>query len=578
MSYEAEFKIYYLLLFIVLLAFFSGCASPLCTGIIYYKRGELNKALSHFEKVRMCNPQNCGAHFWLGRIYYDMGMLDKAIREYKLAINLCKSNYPKYAQTCDCYYYFLGNCYRLIGMYDEAIRQYKKAIDCRPEWAEVYSSLAATYFYQEKYEKAIDMFNLYKSFRPTDLNADIWIADAYSELGNPKAIDLYNKLILKTQTKGQIGVWVREEQDGIKVTGFSDLSSAKAAVIKKGDIILKWGDKTVKKAEALVKLVDKSKIGDSVIVTLKRKDKILKLPVIVGSKADPFKASLASFYCKIGELEKAEKICESLIKKYPNSLRINKTLSCIYYEKGLYDESKKFYGWGFVGALFGRYSFFTREEIRILSVLHDSPAQKAGLKPGDRIFRIDGREFSDTGSIVHYIAYRPIGSKVTFTVERGEQILAIPVKVTNRFEWLRKYELGGLRRYATCVIDFESTALANAVIDKLSNLLRNVVSKTKCYRVLTEETIKQIIKSRQINLAKYTNLQDDEVLSCLGKELGVEKMIRGKIIKSYGAYIVTVVVIDVETGEAEITKTEECIGEASLEETISKLANELCQR
>ena len=362
------------------------------------------------------------------------------------------------------------------------------------------------------------------------------------------------------------------------MVSFGTLSSAKAAGIKEGDFILKWRNKSVDKLEELVKLVVESQIGDTVTVTIKRGPDVLEIPVVVGSEANIYKSKLAWFYCKMGELKKAKEICESLIKVYPNSREINLTLSRIYYKKGLYDKSEKFHGWGFIGVGLFPYEFYTHKEIRISEVCANSPAQQAGLKPGDRVLRIDGRGFSNVDDIIRYISRKPVGAKIAVMVERNEQTLTIPVKVTNRFEWLRKYELGGLRRYMTCVINFDTTVLPARRTKRLSGLLRDELSKTKCYNVLTEEAIKQIVKHRQIDLTKYVNLRDNRIVSQLGKELNAEKMVRGSIIKSEGFYVITVAVIDVETGQVEITRTKDCVSEASLEETILKLAHELCRR
>lgn len=56
----------------------------------------------------------------------------------------------------------------------------------------------------------------------------------------------------------------------------------------------------------------------------------------------------------------------------------------------------------------------------------DSPAAKAGVKPGDRVIALDGRRVYERGAVVDYIADRA-GKPVVFTFERSGQQLDIPV-------------------------------------------------------------------------------------------------------------------------------------------------------
>jgi len=55
----------------------------------------------------------------------------------------------------------------------------------------------------------------------------------------------------------------------------------------------------------------------------------------------------------------------------------------------------------------------------VASVTPDSPAQKAGLKPGDVITEVDGRNIKAVHELPRIVASAPIGSKLELTIRRG---------------------------------------------------------------------------------------------------------------------------------------------------------------
>jgi len=55
----------------------------------------------------------------------------------------------------------------------------------------------------------------------------------------------------------------------------------------------------------------------------------------------------------------------------------------------------------------------------VASVTPDSPAQKAGLKPGDVITEADGRKIETVHQLPRLVAAQPIGSKLELTIRRG---------------------------------------------------------------------------------------------------------------------------------------------------------------
>lgn len=64
--------------------------------------------------------------------------------------------------------------------------------------------------------------------------------------------------------------------------------------------------------------------------------------------------------------------------------------------------------------------------MRVQAVVPGAPAQRAGLRPGDVLLRIEGRPFTTPGAEGFYAGLRP-GQPVRFEVRRGDRTLTIPV-------------------------------------------------------------------------------------------------------------------------------------------------------
>jgi len=65
----------------------------------------------------------------------------------------------------------------------------------------------------------------------------------------------------------------------------------------------------------------------------------------------------------------------------------------------------------------------------ISSVLEGSPAEKAGLQPGDVVVEIDGRAVRHAGDVRNHIGLRRVGEKVKFEVVRNGKRRSFTVEV-----------------------------------------------------------------------------------------------------------------------------------------------------
>lgn len=65
----------------------------------------------------------------------------------------------------------------------------------------------------------------------------------------------------------------------------------------------------------------------------------------------------------------------------------------------------------------------------ISGVLKDSPAEKAGIKQGDRVLKIDGEEVIDPPQLAVLIGRNDAGEEIVVTLQRGEETVEVRAKL-----------------------------------------------------------------------------------------------------------------------------------------------------
>jgi serine protease Do len=66
---------------------------------------------------------------------------------------------------------------------------------------------------------------------------------------------------------------------------------------------------------------------------------------------------------------------------------------------------------------------------RLTAVDEDSPAAKAGLKVGDLVVKVDGREVKLNASLLRWVAESEPGETLSLEVKRGDELLSLEVKL-----------------------------------------------------------------------------------------------------------------------------------------------------
>lgn len=117
------------------------------------------------------------------------------------------------------------------------------------------------------------------------------------------------------------------------------------------------------------------------------------------------------------------------------------------------------------------------------------------------------------------------------------------------------------QKITAAVMDLEAKQGVSAgVASMLSDYLRTQLVNTQKITIVTRENMEQILREQSFQMSGCTS---NECIVQMGQLLGVRKMITGSIGKLGTTYLLSLKIIDVQSGEIEKAETEEC---ASCEE------------
>jgi putative serine protease PepD len=74
------------------------------------------------------------------------------------------------------------------------------------------------------------------------------------------------------------------------------------------------------------------------------------------------------------------------------------------------------------------------DECEVVRVTPDSPADEAGIKPGDVITKFDDATVANIGDLQEKVRSRRPGDEVTLVLRRGKQVLTVKVVIGKREE------------------------------------------------------------------------------------------------------------------------------------------------
>lgn len=128
--------------------------------------------------------------------------------------------------------------------------------------------------------------------------------------------------------------------------------------------------------------------------------------------------------------------------KDPDSLGIR--LNLIRQEKGARTKTVAEYGLTYAAPAFtapvaspgepwvGMTTVDTKEGVQVIEMKRGGPAHRAGVKPGDRISRIDGSKLTSQDQLILAVSGKRPGDKMTVGVRRGDREMTLPLTVGDR--------------------------------------------------------------------------------------------------------------------------------------------------
>jgi tetratricopeptide (TPR) repeat protein len=89
------------------------------TGVIYWKKGDLDKAIYYVNRAALIRRTDADVHFFLGRLYYEKGLLNNGETYFQKAIRFD----PKYLDA----HVGLARVYEKLKLYGMAVNEYERA-------------------------------------------------------------------------------------------------------------------------------------------------------------------------------------------------------------------------------------------------------------------------------------------------------------------------------------------------------------------------------------------------------------------------------------------------------------------
>lgn len=210
------------------------------------------------------------------------------------------------------------------------------------------------------------------------------------------------------------------EERGVEVTRVSEGSPAEKAGLKEQDVILEFNGERVDSVEKLVRLVRETPIGRSVKLLISRNGQTQTLTAVIGDRRTlnrEWESRMRRDLDRMRE-ELGRQRFSVVVPDMPQPFVAWRTGILGVEAESLTPQLAEFFG--------------VKKGVLVRSVTKDSAADKAGIKAGDVITKVDGEEISGPSDISAKLR-RIEGSKtIPITVVRNRSEVALQVTIEGR--------------------------------------------------------------------------------------------------------------------------------------------------
>lgn len=206
--------------------------------------------------------------------------------------------------------------------------------------------------------------------------------------------------------KAMLGVLTGKAEDGAKINSVTKEGAAEKAGLQKDDVITKVGSKKIESPDDLVSAISDYKPNDKVDITYKRNGKENKtVATLSENKSGAFSYNFNNPDFNIN-IPRSPIAPEGFNFNYNRKPRIGLQIQDVEEGKG----------------------------VTVKDVDDDSPAAKAGIKEGDVITQVNGKEIAGVDELRNEIKDIKEGDAVKFTYRRGNKTQTADLKIPKRLK------------------------------------------------------------------------------------------------------------------------------------------------